>query len=349
MKKLVKVLLLIIFIPVLIFGIFLAFSTLVDYKPEPIELLSKSEGDVVNVYDTLHSFIWNIGYCGLGDDMSFFYDGGDRTRTNVERAMENSKAIMERISTNDSIDFFLFQEVDLDSKRSFHENQMTKLESALSGFMSYFALNYNVTFVPVPPTNPMGKVEGGLVSMSKLVPFEVYRHSFLGNYGWPKGLFMLDRCFMVQRFYTSDGKELLIINTHNEAYDDGFLRKEQMKMMRDFLINEYENGNYVLVGGDWNQNPPVEGESAVESKEGHLTRIQISSDFMPNGWQWIFNNHTPTNRMIDEVYNPATTKTTVIDFYLLSPNLISLQQKTLDLQFKNSDHHPVLLSFSFRR
>ncbi|HAN00800.1 MAG TPA: endonuclease/exonuclease/phosphatase family protein [Marinilabiliales bacterium] len=349
MKKLIKILVLVILIPVLLFGLFLVYSTLVDYKPAPIELLSKSEGDVINVYDTLHTFIWNVGYCGLGDDMSFFYDGGDRTRTNPEKAKENSEAIMKQIAANDSIDFFLFQEVDVDSKRSFHENQLAALESSLSGYMSYFALNYKVTFVPVPPTSPMGKVEGGLVSMSKAVPFEVYRHSFLGNYGWPKGLFMLDRCFMVQRFYTSDGKELLIINTHNEAYDDGSLRKEQMKMMREYLLKEFENGNYVLVGGDWNQNPPIAGEDESESKEGHLTRIQIASDFMPEGWQWVFNKNIPTNRMIDEAYNPATTNTTIIDFYLLSPNLIPVIQKTVDLQFKNSDHQPVLLSFSFKR
>lgn len=347
MKKFFKWLVVIILLPVALFGIFLIYSTLADYKPEPIELVSKSEGEVVNVYDTLNTFIWNIGYCGLGDDMSFFYDGGERTRTDLERAEINESAIYSFVSSNDSMDFFLFQEVDMDSKRSYHQNQVAGLQESLNGFHSFFALNYKVDFVPVPPTNPMGKVEGGLLSFSKTEPFEVFRHAFLGNYGWPKGLFMLDRCFMVQRFYTSNGKELLIINTHNEAYDDGSLRKEQMKMMKEFLLNEYEKGNYVLVGGDWNQNPPVAGETQIESKEGHLTRIQIASDFMPEGWNWIFNTNVPTNRMIDEAFNPSTTKTTIIDFYLLSPNLKAIAQKTVDLEFKNSDHQPVYLTFSF--
>jgi exonuclease III len=347
MKKFFKSIGLLILTLVLLFVVFLVYSTLADYKPEPIEPLAKSEGAVVNVYDTLHVFNWNIGYTGLGDDMSFFYDGGEKMRTTKERTLENLDGIVSQITARDSIHFFLLQEVDRSSRRSYKINAFDTLAKRLAAYQSFFALNYKVGFVPVPVSNPMGKVDGGLASYSKFQPFQVDRYAFEGNFAWPKGLFLLDRCFMVQRFYTSNGKELLIINTHNSAYDDGTLRKKQMEKMREFLLEEYQKGNYVLVGGDWNQNPPEAGAESAESKEGHLTRMRIASDFLPEEWQWVYNTNVPSNRMIDEVYNPETTVTTVIDFYLLSPNLLPVFSTNVNLNFKHSDHQPVLLTFVF--
>jgi len=348
MKRILKLFIYVILALILLFIIFLSYSTLADYKPAAVEKLSEAKGEIVNVSDTLKVFNWNIGYCGLGDDMSFFYDGGEKVRTSKKRTQENVDGIMEVIKAYQAYDFFLFQEVDLNSRRSYKTNQSEKISNVLEGFYHYLAINYKVTFVPVPPSNPMGKVNGGIAAFSMFEPFDVTRHSFLGNYAWPKGLFMLDRCFMVQRFNTSDGKQLLVVNTHNEAYDTGFLRKEQMKMLREFLLEEYQRGNYIMVGGDWNQNPPIPGEESTVSTEGHLTRIRIASDFMPEGWQWIFSNNIPTNRMIDKPYDIKTTETTVIDFFLLSPNLDKVFSETIDLQFKNSDHNPVVLSFKFK-
>ncbi|MDA3890066.1 MAG: hypothetical protein PF517_00220 [Salinivirgaceae bacterium] len=347
MKKVIKGVAVIILIPTLLFAIFLIYSTVVDFKPKPIEKINEATGTVINVYDTLNVFNWNIGYCGLGDDMSFFYDGGDKVRTTKDRTLINLNGIKNTLLKHDSIDFYLLQEIDRKSRRSYKINQLDSISECLATYNMSFALNYNVAFVPVPPNNPLGKVDGGLASYSKSEPFKTSRFSFPGNYAWPKGLFLLDRCFMVQRFYTSNGKELLIINTHNSAYDDGSLRIKQMEVMKTFLIEEYNKGNYVLVGGDWNQNAPKDGAELNGGKEGRLTRLRIGENFMPEGWDWQYCEKTPTNRMIDEVYNPETTITTTIDFYLLSPNLKAIIHKNIDLKFENSDHQPVLLSFAF--
>lgn len=347
MKKVFKIIYSTVILLVLLFALFVTYITVVDYKPEPIEKISTAKGDVISVYDTLNVFNWNIGYCGLGDDMSFFYDGGDKMRTSRERTFKNIKEIKNQIVMHDSIDFYLLQEVDIKSRRSYKTNQFDSISVVIDKYYGSFAQNYKVAFVPVPINNPMSKVDGGLASFSKHEAFDVKRYSFPGNYAWPKGLFLLDRCFMVQRFYTSNGKELLVINTHNSAYDDGTLRMQQMEVMKAFLLDEYSKGNYVFVGGDWNQNPPEKGMIAEDSKEGHLTRMRIAHDFMPNGWMWEYCEKIPTNRMIDEVYEPGQTVTTTIDFFLLSPNLKAVTQKNIDLQFQHSDHQPVLLSFVF--
>jgi len=348
MKKILKIVLLVILTPIVLFAFFLLYSTISNYQPDDKERIANLKGKVIDVRDTLNVFNWNIGYAGLGDDMSFFYDGGEMVRTTKERTDKNFQAILHQLKQHDSIDFFLLQEVDLDSKRSYNQNQFDSISSQFPLYSSFFAFNYKVDFVPIPATDPLGRTRSGLASYSKNEPFSVVRAAFQGNYSWPMGIFMLDRCYMVQRFYTSDGKEFVLINTHNSAYDDGSLRKEQMKLLREFLLSEYELGHYVIVGGDWNQMPPNDSLKNVEYNDKHLTRLRIDSDFMPEGWNWVFTEDIPTNRMINEAYNKETTIQSTIDFFLLSPNVESLGLNVIDLQFKNSDHQPMVLSFSFK-
>lgn len=348
MKKLLKIILFVLLIPIVIFAIFLIYSTVKNYQPANIVPIAKLKGKVIDIRDTLNVFNWNIGYSGLGDDMSFFYDGGEKTRTTEQRTTENLNAIINQIKSHDSVDFYLLQEVDLDSRRSYNLNQFDSITEHLPNYSKFFAFNYKVDFVPVPLNDPLGKTRSGLASFTKHEPFSVVRSAFKGNYSWPMGVFMLDRCYMVQRFFTSNGKELLIINTHNSAYDDGSLRKEQMKLMREFLLAEYSKGNYIVVGGDWNQMPPNDTVSSKEYNDKHLTRLRIDSDFMSIGWSWVFTEEIPSNRMINEGYNKETTVVSTIDFFLLSPNLKGTAFKAIDLQFKNSDHQPMVMTFAFK-
>ena len=156
----------------------------------------------------------------------------------------------------DSVDFILLQEVDISSKRSYHRNEVKRFSDDLSNNHAFYGKNYDVFFVPLPFTNPMGSVNSGVLSFSRYNPSEVTRISFPGQYSWPKRLFMLDRCFLVMRFPLPGGKQLLVVNTHNEAYDTGIIRDEQMAFLKKFLIAESELGNYMIVAGDWNQCPP---------------------------------------------------------------------------------------------
>ena len=91
------------------------------------------------------------------------------------------------------------QEVDKKSKRSYRINEYDSIKNAFTKYQSFFGKNYDVFLVPTPPLSPYGKVLSGLMSLSKFQAAEVVRHSFPGNYDFPKGLFMLDRCFLVKR------------------------------------------------------------------------------------------------------------------------------------------------------
>jgi exonuclease III len=188
----------------------------------------------------------------------------------------------------------------------------------------------------------MGKVLSGIAVMGKKIPSSSVRYSFPGKYGFPKQLFMLDRCFLVNRYPLANGRELVMINTHNEAFDPGEIRRAQMEYLKDFVLEEFSAGNYVIAGGDWNQCPP-DFKSDFSKNITLSGQMTIGHDFMPSGWTWAYDNTVPSNRTVTSAYNPSVTATTVIDFFLLSPNIKELSVKCIDLGFGNSDHNPVIL------
>ncbi len=348
--KILKYFLYFILLLVVLFGMFLIVSTLGDYNPEEREIVFESSSpDTISVDTYLNVLSWNIGYCGLGAEMDFFFDGGEKVRATKENTTKNMEAIGKLLVLNDSVELFLLQEVDISSKRTYHINQSEELTNLIKYPHSFFATNYKSFFVPVPPSEPMGKVISGLLSISRFEPFLVERMDFPGSYSWPKKLFMLDRCFMVQRFALSNKKSLLIINTHNSAFDGGALKKHEMEYLKNFLLMEYDKGSYILVGGDWNQNPPGFVDSQFNEKSGYENFLlaTVSEDFLPEDWSWIYNTSAPTNRSNTAPYDEKTTTTTILDFFLCSPNLLPGYSKTINLNFENSDHQPILCSIEF--
>ena len=343
-KKILKALLIVLLILVLGFVGLIIYAVITDYKPQVKEVVSVSDKpDKLSDTIKLSLLTWNIGYCGLDKAMDFFYDGGKKVFTPEKNCISNLDAIERFLRQNDSADFIFIQEIDKVSKRSYHINEYDSLVKKLPGYYPFFGKNYDVFFVPVPPSSPMGKVLSGLAIFSKYRPLSSVRYSFPGEYGFPKQLFMLDRCFLVNRYSLENGKELLIINTHNEAFDPGNIRKAQMAYLKDFLLEEYKKGNYIITGGDWNQSPP-EFKPDFSGNQVNTLQMMMTSDYLPSEWKWIFDRRTPSNRSVIAAYDPSTTTTTVIDFFLLSPNISPISVKGINLNFENSDHNPVKLN-----
>ena len=329
----------------ILFGLFLFYASVTNYKPPVSVMLFESlNPDTISVDKNIGLMIWNIGYCGLSDDMDFFYDGGVQVRTSKKNVYNNIINNLQLINENDSLDFILLQEVDAYSKRSYYTNQVGSLSQRLKAHTGFFAKNYDVKFVPIPPRKPLGRVKSGLNSYSRYTPSLVSRYSFPGSFDWPVSIFNLDRCFLVMRFPTSNGKELLVINTHNSAYDDGSLKKQEMDYLNNFLMDEYKKGNYIIVGGDWNQNPP-ELDQKIYGKKSAAKRFvlnPIPADYLPIEWTWVVDTVTPTNRYLNMPYNTDESVKVTIDFFLVSSNIESMHVQAIDLNFKNSDHQPVI-------
>ncbi|MFZ2341376.1 MAG: endonuclease/exonuclease/phosphatase family protein, partial [Bacteroidales bacterium] len=328
----------------------IVYALISDYKPEENEVISQPDNPSLLKDSTVYNLLtWNIGYAGLDKDMDFFKDGGTKVITPEDNFRENDSAIADFVMENSTVDFILLQEIDRNSKRSYHTDQYQELSEKLPGHLPFFAKNYDVFFVPVPPSNPMGKVESGIATYSRHTPVSSTRCSLPGDFGFPTRLFYLDRCFMAGRYRIENGKELVLINTHNEAFDEGGeIRKAQMESLKKFVLNEYKSGNYVIVGGDWNQYPPdfkpdFSANKVFTGKFGNFNLTGIESDYMPGEWNWIYDPTTPTVRTLTAAYDPTTTPTSVCDIFLISPNLESVSVKCHHLGFMNSDHNPVII------
>ena len=131
------------------------------------------------------------------------------------------------------------------------------------------------------------------------------------------------------------------------AYDSGEGKIEQTKILESFLEEEYNKGNYVIAGGDFNQSfsgtdtsmYPLQGNGLWEC--GLLDESQF-----PEGWQFLMDNSVPSCRSLDRPYDPndETFQYYLIDGFIASPNVTAVSIETLDLGFVNSDHNPVKLT-----
>jgi endonuclease/exonuclease/phosphatase family metal-dependent hydrolase len=342
-KKILRFLMILIIVIILGFIGLIVYALISDYKPEEKEIISQSDKPSI-LKDSLSITLltWNIGYAGLDKEMDFFYDGGTKVITPKDKCLDNITAIENFMKGNDTIDFIILQEVDRKSKRSYRIDEYENIAGKLAGYNPFFAKNYDVFFVPSPLSEPMGKVVSGIATYSKYVPESSTRYAFPGNMGFPTQLFYLDRCFMVNRYKLMNGKEMVLINTHNEAFDEGDIRKAQMELLKGYVLNEYKLGNYIITGGDWNMSPP-DFKPAFTGNKINTSQMAMQPDFMTPDWKWVFDPTTPSNRTVIAAYDPATTTTTVIDLFLLSPNIEPVSVKCHQLNFTNSDHNPVIM------
>jgi len=186
-----------------------------------------------------------------------------------------------------------------------------------------------------------------------------------GEFSWPIRLANLKRCLVVTRLPIRDSEhELVIINLHLSAYDDGAMRLQEMAALQAIMLEEYELGNYVVAGGDFNQTFP--GAYSVTLDDENKPVYEYDFELKdPSYWQafgmdgtW-FGEHGfqigaeigfphPTCRLLHQAYdtdNPEHNQYYYIDGFIVSANVQILTLNVIDADFQYSDHNPVAMSF----
>jgi len=337
---------------VLVLGLYILFMIITDYKPKeiiPITVLN-NKSKVINKDQNLSILTYNIGYAGMDQGQDFFMDGGSGSRSlSKDKTLENLKG-MEGFIKDSSSSFIFLQEVDVNATRSYHVNEYEYLKNSLSDYSIALAINYKSPWVPVPILKPHGKVEAGIVTLSKFKIDSSNRHVLPGVENWLKQLADLDRCFMESRITLQDGKELILVNLHLSAFDKGGLvRKEQLGYLKKYILAEYAKGNYLIVGGDWNHLIPGTDPSLFKTTEAFPEWLQkIPEDFKPEGFQWVADKEVPTTRTDAKSYVVNENFLAVIDGFLVSPNVEIKSIKGYPLEFKYTDHNPVKMEFKLK-
>ncbi len=350
MKKAIRVILILLLVLVLLIAAFIAYLTVTQLNPETegAELTASTANADLTVAegDTISVLSWNVGYAALGQESDFFMDGGQQTRPESKAVVEkNLNGIFNQITQTDA-DFTILQEVDSGSRRSYGVMETTFLADSLD-LPNAYARNYKCAFVPFP-WPPLGKVSSGLLTFSDAEIGSAERVALPCPFSWPISTANLKRCLLVTRIpLENSDHELVLVNLHLEAYDDGEGKAAQTKMLTEYLQKEYEAGNYVIAGGDFNQTFPG-GLDSYPIKDASLwTPGTLDSSALPgDGWQFAYDTETPSCRLLNQPYDPAdeATQFYVIDGFILSPNVTLNTVETLNAEFEFSDHNPVLLN-----
>jgi hypothetical protein len=150
----------------------IAFLSVTEYRPADREAqeITGTPGRTLAAGDTITLLTWNLGYGALGDNADFFMDGGTGVKTadttRVRGNMDRIFAAVEQLTP----DVVLFQEIDVDSTRSSHIDELALARERLGGYASSFANNFKVAFLPYP-IPPIGKVDSGVPHLRRFPLF----------------------------------------------------------------------------------------------------------------------------------------------------------------------------------
>ena len=352
-KTFFKILLVLILILVLAAGAGLGLLTIFQYDPDASEnvVLTGQASRSPEQGKPIRILTWNIGYGALGDNADFFMDNGKHVYTaDEERVRQNLDGIRKALQQEDA-DIYLIQEIDRDSDRSRHIDEVSELSAALETedkpFQTMFANNFKAYYVPFP-IPPIGKVDSGILTASSFRCQRADRIKLPCPFDWPVNTVNLKRCLLVTRIRLSgSSKYLVLINQHLEAYDDGEGKKAQTKVLMDIMKKERDEGNYVVVGGDFNQTFSDIDMDLYPTFEGNWQAGMIDvEEFLPD-FTPLMDSRVPTCRSLDKPYtgDDANHQFYMIDGFVVSDNIKVKNIETLDLGFIYSDHNPVAMEF----
>lgn len=381
MKKLAKILTtvfsLVIGVPILVVGGYVGYVALSYHRIGNITLdITKGTNPKASVESntdlTLTSF--NMGFGAYSTYFTFFMDTGinaDGKKTvgkygkgiSKEDVQKNTDGVVSTIKELNS-DFYAIQEVDIDSNRSYHINQQTAVENVYPEYDKTFAINYDSAYLFYPLTDPHGKSKAGLSTLSKYAINSSERKEYTISKGFSK-FFDLDRCFSVNRYTVDNGKELVLINSHMSAYDEGgIIRNTQIQELYSYMKNETDKGNYCIAAGDFNHdlitNNPMYSYTTENFAYKSMIK-QLKPDWLSfmfdedktsafdDGFKIYADDGEPSCRDCDVVWERGSTYVSTVDGFIVSDNVKVSKVKTTkvgETGFEYSDHQPTTLTFS---
>ena len=295
----------------------------------------------------------NLGFGAYTADFTFFMDGGKQSRAVSRESVEACiEAGAKTVGSLDP-DFILWQEVDLDSTRSHHTNQYEMLSELFDGYSRNFAKNYDSAYLMYPLTSPHGASKSSLSTFSRFTMTSALRRSLPISESFSKFL-DLDRCYSVSRVPVDNGKELIVYNVHSSAYGGSDeIRTAQMTMLLSDMKAEYDSGNYVICGGDFNHDFTGDSTQKLNGQESvdYGWAQPFPDELIPEGISKCTNYKDgktfPSCRNCDIPYAEGNF-TIIVDGFLISDNVECVSVENIVTGFEYSDHNPVCMQFKLK-
>lgn len=350
-KKFFRTVLIILLILVLAVLAYAAYVLISYYRIEdnlPLEPVTVADDEAaVGQEYTIMSY--NIGFCAYTDDYGFFMDGGRESRA---RSPETIRYVMDKITSLINYidpDIAIIEEVDFDSTRSYHMDEYGMLNGSMRKYTHIFAQNYDSPYLFYPILCPHGASRSGIATYARFGISSAVRRSLPIEESLMK-LVDLDRCYSVARIPAGE-HELVIFSVHLSAYSsDGSIGNEQLKMLCDNMQEEYEKGNYVIAGGDFNKDLLGKGPELFNVADSDYTWARPIPEGFFDGYDLTLvapfdeKRRVPSCRNADGPYMPGQYVITP-DGFIVSDNVTVLASEVIDTGFAFSDHNPVTMNF----
>ncbi|MCR5823294.1 MAG: endonuclease/exonuclease/phosphatase family protein [Lachnospiraceae bacterium] len=278
-------------------------------------------------------------------------DGGTQSWAESEDTVyKNLNASLKKVMAYDP-DFLLLQEVDENSTRTYHINELEFINLVISKpyYFTYAYNYYRSPFIIYPFLEPHGTITSGIVTYSGYRIESAERRSLPISESISK-VIDLDRCYSVSRVPLDNGKYIVLFNVHLSAYgSDDSVREGQTSMLFGEMQAEYEAGNYVVCGGDFNHDLlSPEGSEGYSTWACPFPRSVIPEHFalaMDLFGEDFKQNLAMTCRDCDEPYTKGHTNEFIVDGFIVSDNIKVITYENLNTGYINSDHEPVLMTF----
>ena|GEM_PF-59812 len=304
-------------------------------------------------YDKDFSYIMAKGKMSNGKTVS----GSNNQAESAKKVQENLKGIAD-VSTKFSSDFYLFQEVDASSTRSHRMNQHELLHNELGSYTKIYATNVHTNYLFYPLGREIGLINGGLMTLSRYRVEAAKQTMLPSSSDFVGKLSDLDNCITITyipvygQTYNDHPRYLALINVHFAAFSyEEKLMSEQWEKIKTLMIEEYEYGNYVIVGGDFGYQLYPHDDSFLgnQQKPNWLKDFPIES--LPENFSLVLPENyseVATSRSGEIPYEKGVNFESHVDGFIVSDN-IKASALIIDSQFKYSDHNPVQLKFSLSK
>jgi len=315
-----------------------------NYFNNGLKSKSGSTATLASAGETISVLNWNIGYAGLGKESDFIMDGGENLLPPSVEIVEKNLAGIQSILRQNKSDFHLIQEASEPDMLNLGIDVLGGVRETLPAYKWHFTYDFRSQFIP-----RSSSVKHGLASLTRIktnpvdlirLPLEPTRL---------QGIIQRQYHIQAREFTDVNDNAWVVMNIHLSAFDEGGnIRVQQFEKLLEIAAKYYVDGKHVVIGGDWNmQLTPTDFPNNTDMKQLFWLKT-LPHEKLPSDWQLVFDQNVATVRTNYQPYIKGENYTTIIDGFLVSPNVDVVDVKTIDTEFEYTDHQPVWAQFTSR-
>lgn len=281
---------------------------------------------------------WNVGYAALGQEADFKLDGGKSLRALSRNTINEAATKLAADLAIKPADVICLQEVAKSSYLTRGVDILQIFDHALLRRTRLFWADMITHWVPPP-----WRFRHGMATYTSCDLADAYIMAIPGAEALFGGV--IRKCYVGVLSHipiVETDKNWIVINLHLPIFNTSTAAQvAYLEAIFSTAQTYYDNGHFVILAGDWNMRladmefPHTDDPSKVEWVN------DLPAGVLPSDWSVVADTSVPSVRALHSPYRHGSTFTTVIDGFVVSPNVKVATCAALNLGFRHSDHNPV--------